>query len=70
MVRTARTVVPLLPVIVAVVEEVLATVVTVNVAVVAPAGTVTDAGTWAAVVRLLVRLTAIPPAGAGALNVT
>jgi len=48
-------------------EVLLATrlVVTVNVAVVAFAGTVTLAGTWAAAVLLLDRVTTAPPAGAG-----
>jgi hypothetical protein len=43
---------------------------TVNVAVVAPAATVTLAGTCAAAVLLLDRATTAPPVGAGALNVT
>jgi hypothetical protein len=42
----------------------------VKVAVVAPATTVTLAGTWAAAVLLLVRLTTAPPAGAGLSSVT
>jgi hypothetical protein len=42
----------------------------VKVAVVAPAATVTLAGTWAAAVLLLVRLTTAPPAGACPLKVT
>ena len=45
-------------------------VVTVKVAVLAPAATVTVAGTRAFRVSLLVRVTAKPPAGAGPLNVT
>jgi hypothetical protein len=45
-------------------------VVTVNVAVVAPDATVTDAGTWAAAALLEVKLTTAPPAGAGPVNVT
>jgi hypothetical protein len=45
-------------------------VVTVNVALVAPAATVTLAGTVAAAVLLLVRATTAPPAGAALLNVT
>ena len=44
--------------------------VTVNVAVVAPAATVTLAGTCAAVVLLLVRVTTAPPDGAGPVKVT
>src|SRR5271166_83891 len=44
--------------------------VTVNVADVAFAATVTLAGTWAAAVLLLDRVTTAPPAGAGAFNVT
>ena len=43
---------------------------TVNVAVVAPAATVTEAGTVAALVLLLVNATTAPPAGAAALSVT
>jgi hypothetical protein len=43
---------------------------TVNVAVVASAGTVTEEGTLATAVRLLVRVTTAPAAGAGAFNVT
>jgi hypothetical protein len=45
-------------------------VVAVNVAVVAPAATVTEAGTWAAAVLLEVKLTTAPPAGAGLSSVT
>ena len=45
-------------------------VVAVNVAVVAPAATVTDAGTWAAAVLLEVNVTTAPPVGAGPLSVT
>ena len=45
-------------------------VVAVKVAVVAPATTVTDAGTWAAAVLLEVKLITAPPAGAGLSNVT
>src|SRR5204862_5458756 len=43
---------------------------TVNVAVVAPAATVTEAGTVAALVLLLVNATTAPPTGAAALSVT
>src|SRR5215831_9762893 len=43
---------------------------TVNVAVVAPAATVTETGTVAALVLLLVNATTAPPAGAAALSVT
>jgi hypothetical protein len=45
-------------------------VVTVNVAVVAFAATVTVAGTWAADVLLLERVTTAPPAAAGPFSVT
>jgi hypothetical protein len=45
-------------------------VVTVKVALVAPAGTVTLEGTWAAAVLLLESRTFAPPAGAGPFNVT
>ena len=41
-----------------------------KVAVVAAAGTTRLAGTWAAAVLLLVRVTVVPPVGASALNVT
>ena len=44
--------------------------VAVKVAVVAPASTVTDAGTWAAAVLLEVKLTTAPPTGADAFKVT
>jgi hypothetical protein len=47
-----------------------ATVVAVNVALVAPAATVTLAGTVAAAVLLLPNVTTAPPAGAALLNVT
>jgi len=52
------------------VDVVTALVVTVNVALLAPAATVTLAGTVAVDVLLLVRVTAAPPAGAGPLSVT
>jgi hypothetical protein len=57
-------------VIVAAVVEATEFVVAVKVAVVAPAATVTDAGTWTAAVLLEVKLTTAPPAGAGPLRVT
>src|SRR4051794_32684288 len=41
-----------------------------NVALVAPSGTVTVGGTVATVGLLLARITAVPPAGAGAATVT
>ena len=50
--------------------EPTAEVVIVNVALVAPAATVTLARTWAAVVLLLVRVTTAPPDGAGPVKVT
>jgi hypothetical protein len=52
------------------VEAVTARVVTVNVALVAPVGIVTLAGTVATVVLLLEREMRAPPLGAGALSVT
>src|SRR5437660_12533444 len=52
------------------VDVVTAVVLTVNVALLAPAATVTLAGTVAVDVLLLVRVTAAPPAGAGPLSVT
>src|SRR3989442_351583 len=63
---------PKLAEIVAEVDAVTDTVVTVNVALVAPAGTVTlpTAGTLAAAGLLLERVTTAPPAGAAALRVT
>src|SRR5260370_959854 len=58
------------PEIVTDVDAVTVLVLTVNVALLAPAGTVTVAGTVAAAVLLLVRLTTAPPLGAGPLSVT
>jgi hypothetical protein len=55
---------------VTVVDAVTALVLTVNVALVAPAVTVTLDGTLAAVVLLLESVTCAPPAGAGPLRVT
>jgi hypothetical protein len=52
------------------VAEATGSVVAVNVAVVAPAATVTDAGTWAAAGSFELRLTTAPPAGAGPSRVT
>ena len=49
---------------------VTALLVAVNVAVIAPAGTVTDAGTFAAFVLLLLRPATMPPAGAAVARVT
>jgi hypothetical protein len=57
-------------VIVTAVSEATGPVVAVKVAVVAPAGTVTVAGTWAAPVLLDVNATAAPPVGAGLFRVT
>ena len=54
----------------AVVEAVTLLVLTVNVALLAPAATVTLAGTIAAAVLSLIRETAAPPAEAGPLRVT
>ena len=56
--------------IVTAVVEATGLVVAVKVAVVAPASTVTVAGTWAAAVLLEVKLTTAPPVGAGPLSVT
>jgi hypothetical protein len=70
-VRTAVFVTPAeTPVIVTDVEAATARDVTVNVAVVAPAATVTAAGTVAAAVFEEERVTATPPAGAAAVSVT
>ena len=52
------------------VDVVTALVLTVNVALLAPAATVTLAGTVAAAVLSLIRETAAPPLGAGPLRVT
>jgi len=52
------------------VDVVTALVLTVNVALLAPAATVTLAGTVAVDVLLLVSVTAAPPVGAGPLSVT
>jgi len=58
------------PVIVTAVWDATGLVVAVNVAVVTPARTITEAGTCAAAVLLEVKLTIAPPVGAGALSVT
>ena len=52
------------------VKAATAEVVIVKFALVEPTGTVTEAGTVAAAVLLLVRLTGIPPTGAGPVSVT
>lgn len=62
--------VPWVPVMVAAVVAVTENVVTVKDALVEPAGTVTLAGTVAAAVLLLDRLTTVPPPGAAPLKVT
>ncbi len=61
---------PPLAEIAAVLEEVRTAVVIGYVAVVAPAATVTLAGTWATAGRLLDSVTTNPPAGAGPFSVT
>jgi hypothetical protein len=61
---------PLVAVIVTDVEEETAAVVTAKVAVVLPAATVTEAGTVAAAVLLLDKVTVAPLVGAAAANVT
>src|SRR5205809_7341241 len=55
---------------IATVPTVTVFVATVNLAVLAPAATVTDAGTVAALRLLLANATTAPPAGAAALSVT
>jgi hypothetical protein len=52
------------------VSEATGSVVAVKVAVVVPAATVTDAGTWAAAVLLEVNVTTAPPVGAGPSRAT
>ena len=52
------------------VEAVVALVLTVKVALVAPAGIVTEVGVVASLVLLLARETMAPPEGAGALSIT
>jgi hypothetical protein len=61
---------PRLPVIVTLVFAVTGLLVTVKVAVVAPAATVTVAGTVVSVVLLVDRVTVAPPVGAGPVKVT
>jgi hypothetical protein len=68
--REAERVTPRLAEIVTVLFDVTVLVVTVKVAVVEPAVTVTFEGTVATAVLLLVKLTPAPPAGAGPLRVT
>lgn len=59
-----------MPVTVSVVEAVTVLVVIVNIALVAPAGTVTLAGTVPTVVDDDAKVTTAPPVGAAAVNVT
>jgi hypothetical protein len=61
---------PYAPEMVTAVDAATPLVLTVNVALVAPAATVTLAGTWAAAVLLLESATCAPPVGAGPLRVT
>jgi hypothetical protein len=68
-VRVVVRVAPYTPVIVTDVEDATPLVVMVKVALLEPAGIVTLAGTWAAAVLLLCRVTTAPPAGAGPPNV-
>ena len=69
-VSTAVTVPPFVAEIVTLVERATGLVVTVNVALVLPADTVTLEGTVATEVELLERVTAVPPVGAGPESVT
>jgi hypothetical protein len=69
-VRGAVTVAPLVAEMVTLLDETTVRVVTVKVALVFPAATVTFAGTVATVVALLERVTTVPAAGAGPLRVT
>ena len=69
-VKTVLTVAPYVPEMVTLVSEATELVLTVNVALVCVAGTVTVAGTVAAPVLLLLNVTTAPPAGAAAPSVT